>query len=314
MWFVEDLKRKFTNKPDSCEFDEKKPEFIRDRIVCGIHSDTVRKLLLKEPELTLDKAKEICLMHELAEDDNKDINADPDVQTSTVNAIKSRRPKPQPRKFTQTRLQSAEPMQTRNCKYCGRSHTAKLCPAFGKQCTKCKKCNRFAHVCLSTPGRITQPRQQYNSQRRRSRPNNGQMHEIDCENYEDIEDPEDLMQNFIIESVEIPNSQNEIHITANISNTPLELKIDSGGKCNVISIGTLKALRIPFEIDSTKESKPYIIFEQYHHNSRYMSFELFHFRSKHHSEIQHRKIKGKKHSRPPRCLKSQFAATPSRCP
>ena len=27
-------------------------------------------------------------MHELAEDDNKDINADPDVQTSTVNAIK----------------------------------------------------------------------------------------------------------------------------------------------------------------------------------------------------------------------------------
>ena len=39
-----------TNKADSCESDEKKPEFIRDRIVCGIHSDTVRKLLLKEPE------------------------------------------------------------------------------------------------------------------------------------------------------------------------------------------------------------------------------------------------------------------------
>ena len=45
------------------------------------------------------------------------------------------------------------------------------------------------------------------------------MHEIDCENYEDMEGPEDLMQNFVIESVEIPNSQNEIHITANISNT-----------------------------------------------------------------------------------------------
>ena len=116
-----------------------------------------------------------------------------------------------------------------------------------------RKNKHFAHVCLSMPGQITQPRQQYNSQRRRSRPNNDQMHEIDCENHEDIEGPEDLMQNFVIESVEIPNSQNEIHITANILNSPLELKVDSGAKCNVISIETLKALRIPFEIDSTKK-------------------------------------------------------------
>ena len=79
------------------------------------------------------------------------------------------------------------------------------------------------------------------------------MHEIDCKNYEDIEGPEHLMQTFVKESVEIPNLQNEIHITANISNTPLDLKINSGAKCNVISIETLKALRIPFEIDSTKK-------------------------------------------------------------
>ena len=45
-----------TNKADSCEFGDKKGEFIRDRIVCGIHSDTVRKLLLSEPDLTLEKA------------------------------------------------------------------------------------------------------------------------------------------------------------------------------------------------------------------------------------------------------------------
>ena len=56
----------FNNKADSCEFGDKEGEFIRDRIVFGIHSDTVRKLLLSEPDLTLEKAKELCVMYELA--------------------------------------------------------------------------------------------------------------------------------------------------------------------------------------------------------------------------------------------------------
>ena len=55
------------NKADSRDFGEMKEELVRDRIVCAIQSDTVRKLLLREPDLTLEKAKEICLMYELAD-------------------------------------------------------------------------------------------------------------------------------------------------------------------------------------------------------------------------------------------------------
>ena len=47
------------NKADACELGDKKEEFIRDRIVVGISSDTVRKLLLQEADLTLDKAIQI---------------------------------------------------------------------------------------------------------------------------------------------------------------------------------------------------------------------------------------------------------------
>ena len=46
--------------PDSCEYGMMKDEFIRDKIVCGITSDRVRKQLLKERALTLDKAIQIC--------------------------------------------------------------------------------------------------------------------------------------------------------------------------------------------------------------------------------------------------------------
>ena len=77
------------------------------------------------------------------------------------------------------------------------------------------------------------------------------MHEIDCDTDDTFEVPDNLMQNFVIESIEIPNAQNEIHVTAEVFNKPLELKIDSGAKCNVISLETLKALKVPFKIDSS---------------------------------------------------------------
>ena len=40
---------------------------IRDRLVCGITSDAVRKLLLHEDKLTLIKAIDICQINELSD-------------------------------------------------------------------------------------------------------------------------------------------------------------------------------------------------------------------------------------------------------
>ena len=48
---------------------------------------------------------------------------------------------------------AAEQINTRakSCRYCGRSHPMKkkLCPAYGKFCSKCGKSNHFSTVCLS---------------------------------------------------------------------------------------------------------------------------------------------------------------------
>ena len=48
--------------------------FIHDKIVCGITSDRVRKQLLKERALTLDKAIQICQLNELSEDYGKQLS------------------------------------------------------------------------------------------------------------------------------------------------------------------------------------------------------------------------------------------------
>ena len=80
------------------------------------------------------------------------------------------------------------------------------------------------------------------------------MHKIDCDTDCTFKVPNDLMQNFVSESEKIPNAQNDIHVTTEVFNKPLELKFDSGAICNVISLQSLKALKIPFEIDRSRKA------------------------------------------------------------
>ena len=59
---------------DTCEFGTLKDSLIRDRIVCGMSSDALRKQLLKERDLTLHKAVQLCQIHESAERYSKEVS------------------------------------------------------------------------------------------------------------------------------------------------------------------------------------------------------------------------------------------------
>lgn len=59
--YVTDLK----NKAKDCEFGDLCDSLIRDRIVCGIRDDQVRARLLREADLTLVKALDVCRASEL---------------------------------------------------------------------------------------------------------------------------------------------------------------------------------------------------------------------------------------------------------
>ena len=54
-------------KASTCQFGELKDEMIRDRLVCGITNNAVRKLLLREDDLTLTKAIHIGEVNELSD-------------------------------------------------------------------------------------------------------------------------------------------------------------------------------------------------------------------------------------------------------
>ncbi|KAJ8881525.1 hypothetical protein PR048_018007 [Dryococelus australis] len=59
--FLTDLKKLIK----SCEFKEQADSVVRDRIVLGIRDKGLQKHLLREPDLTLTKAIEVCRVAEL---------------------------------------------------------------------------------------------------------------------------------------------------------------------------------------------------------------------------------------------------------
>ncbi len=140
------------NKAKTCNFGALTDELIRDRLVCGIDNDSVRRVLLRESDLTLAKVIKICQISELTEQHTKVLAAlrsrPTSVDTVHYNA-KGRKPIMH-RQKPQQKHQSGT-MNIVNCKNCGVNHPAKhdQCKAFEQQCHRCKKFNRFKSQCRS---------------------------------------------------------------------------------------------------------------------------------------------------------------------
>jgi len=129
--FVSDLRI----RAQTCEFGVLHEEMIRDRIVTGHNNNAVRKQLLKETDLDLSKAIQICSIQELTE---KQMGAIGGKEVHTFQKH-DRRDKPW----------SKTPKE-QYCKSCGTKHQfgRKYCKAFGQQCVYCKRWNHFETVFL----------------------------------------------------------------------------------------------------------------------------------------------------------------------
>lgn len=114
---------------------------LRDRIVLGIRDANTQSALLKERNLTLGKATDICRAAENASTHLLALQSKP--YAESVNKLK-------PRQVTPKRE-----VEVMRCKYCDKVHPMlkSKCPAYGKTCSKCHKSNHFAIMCPSEKGR-----------------------------------------------------------------------------------------------------------------------------------------------------------------
>lgn len=125
----------------SCEYHALRDELVRDRLVLAVASEGTRRRLLRERELTLQTATDICRLSELTERQMRVMT--PLAQTDSVNATDRR----SERRAFQRKMVPAEREPQWSCKYCGGSHKQGREQCLAETCRICGISNHFAKVC-----------------------------------------------------------------------------------------------------------------------------------------------------------------------
>ena len=219
-----------------CKYEQTLEEMLRDRLVCGINNDKIQKSLLAQGEkLTYKKAIEVAQSVEIADEQYSIINAGAQSQVDSFQLSHNynkqynwNKRKQQPRSGPSTNRQGqnkSSGLRT-NCRNCGTQHPPRSCPAYGKECRACHKHNHYAQFCRSSkPKQIHTITEEYDY--------------YDNDYYYD-EQLETEIETLIIDNVEVPNTNNEISSKIIINGESITLKLDTGAKCNVMSLTTFK--------------------------------------------------------------------------
>ena len=195
----------------SCEFGDFTDSLIKDRLIYGVIKDSVRSRLLRETELTLQKAIDVCHAAETSSQSMKVIQSTSSGATGyNVDIVKKKILKSKSLKYTDNKP-TGSPMKQK-CGKCGYKHEPRKCPAFGKLCHNCKKKNHFATVCK-----------------------NKKMHELQENDYD---------SDIFLDSVETDQNVRDWKVNMKICDKTVTMKLDTGAQCNILPYHVYNRLAI----------------------------------------------------------------------
>lgn len=216
---------------NTCNFGPLKEELIRDRIVCGLSDNEIRKKLLQIPELTLDKCMNICRSAETTTSQLKAMSNNNAHSPQEVNYVKSTTARQ-----TTTARHAAQDL-INDCRFCGQTHEKKRekCPAQGKICKKCKKENHFAIKCQA---KYPKEQRKPPKQKFKKRPVNTVTDE-----YSSDEESDASVLTVSLEEVNVLGDKRKgkkIFATMMLQGGQrIKMLVDSGASCNVIPMKVL---------------------------------------------------------------------------
>ena len=178
-------------------------------------SERVRERLLREREVTLDKALEVCQINEQSEEQLKVLNDVQRVKTigkhNKSGNYHSKLDANRRRDFKHNSSNKQE--QVSCCGKCGKSHPVKECPAFGKKCFKCDKKNHFTKF-------------------RKSK----KIHAVDKASTDD--------EPLFIGAVNSIHNEENVFKTLSIEGNEIKFKIDTGSQANIIPLPIFEKMKL----------------------------------------------------------------------
>ena len=233
-----------------CGFGDQTESLIRDRIVFGCSDARVKERLLREDNLTLKSALDICRAAEVSKAQMKVMKSESVSSSSSVAAA-----------TVSGRYTSRRPPSTSSdpcCRQCGSPpHDAQqTCPAKNQTCRRCGKSNHFARMCRSKPPPAQQQQQSSHQQRRRSRSpsRRGRDRDASVNVVADGVSDLDISDCFIGVGAtsNVDDAERSWWETVLVNNSPVGCKLDSGAEGNVMSVGTFNELKESSKLRPTK--------------------------------------------------------------
>ncbi|XP_042142891.1 uncharacterized protein K02A2.6-like [Ixodes scapularis] len=128
---VEQFIRVLRKQARYCNFGQLSDSMIRDQIVFGTNNKKLREKMLRDKDLTLQKAEQTCKAAEASAKQNEAWYAHEEKVDSTTKGYQRR----------------SDASRTEQCFKCNRRHEKRKCPAFGKTCYACQGRKHFAASC-----------------------------------------------------------------------------------------------------------------------------------------------------------------------
>lgn len=200
-----------------CSFGTFLHEAWRDKFVCGIRSQAIKRKLLSMDRLTFDIAYSEALSMELAEGQLRSMSIENSVSSVAENLDKIAFKKSKTVKNLCKKSQSKNVSQKSGLKWCHRcgvrKHDPEVCPAKDWDCFKCQKKGHTSRVCRKV--------------------NVNTLEELDdCES---SQDEDDLVLGFL-SSIQDKYKEKPVHINLEVKGKPIIFEIDTGACRTVMHI------------------------------------------------------------------------------
>lgn len=204
----------------NCEFGEQENSLIRDRIIIAIKDTTVQQRLLRENNINLDRAVDMCRLAELSKLQQNILKMEPELPA--VMAVRAGNEATTSAGTEDRREQNSRELSNNygsekfQCKKCNRFHGWGKCFAYGKVCNKCKGKNHFAVCCKA---------------RFVKKSDTGNMK------------ADGIAEEFYVSAIFKEESKEKQWMeTVSINKHSIACKLDTGAECNVLPLGIFQEL------------------------------------------------------------------------